>query len=763
MRVLRARLNRAFGVVVLVVLTLLLLQWAVGAGTHAQAASTQALTGTAAARASAAAETPAPAAAARECGTGVNAQPERRRQVNLVIDDSGSMFFDGTTALDRWSNAKYSLEVFAAMMGEDDTLNVYRMSDFGEGATAGPLVSMRGGEPASDRVAKIHAIQLQGGGTPYAPVPVAAADLALGSAPDKWLVILSDGEFNDRATAEVQSDLTRFAAEGTANGSRLQVAFLAIGPDAPTLTNDPAAGVFFEAAPQTAELLGKMTAFSNMIFARTLLPQSSPGQLNPDVDLDQVLVFAQGADVKIGALTTAGTALQPESRVQVSWVKNQDALVDGAKVPAVPNEALRGTLASFVDVPAGTSVVDIQGAQTVDVFYSPHVAFGIELTDAEGARVDAEKIVGGEYTVNFGFMNADCEFIESDLFGDVEYSAEVIQNGELVAESFAPGDVITLQRGDAQFAVKARYLEGKTSEAVIDLHVLRPAKPTAFRSEPTSFAVSKLPELQAPEGALRLHYAINENGTTTEFGTEEWASFSADSFTVTSTEPGLDFEISVGEEPGAVFLVPRAPGGDIYEAATGEIPVSIEASHVYDEQLNESQYDTTLTITDDISFWDRAVDWFAKTGWKWLLALIVLIWVLGYVFRRRLPKKMRQRPLVDYRPKALGGRRAQFDAKFERNRGGLLIPYAPETGTIKPPSAMRGMPALKIKAVGGGRFDVTNWKSVAANGRVSFDGEQLTKETTKVRSLRGSSVVTVASPEGSYDMQLNQTRSPGRK
>lgn len=700
---------------------------------------------------------------ARECPTGVNAQPDRPRQVNLVIDDSGSMFFDGSSALDRWSNAKYSLEVFAAMMGEQDTLNVYRMSDFGDGAVAGPLVTMTGGEPTSDRVAKIHEMQLQGGGTPYAPVPTAAADLALSSAPDRWLVILSDGEFNDRETADVQADLTRFAAEGTSGDARLQVAFLAIGPEAPQLTNDPAAGVHFEQAPQTAELLGKMTGFSNKIFARSLLPQSAPGQMNPDVDMDQLLVFAQGADVKIGDVSVGGTPIAPASQVDVSWAPNQKALFDGGLVPAVPNEALRGTLASFSDVPAGTSVVEVKGAQTVDVFYTPHAAFGIELQDAEGRRVDTEKIVGGEYTVVYGFMNAECEFIESKLFGDVSYSARVTQNGETVAESFAPGDVIALERGDAQFTVQAEYLEGKTSQAVIDLRVLRPAKPTAFSAGEQEFKVSELGDLRFPDDALPLHYGIDELGSIVDFSPEEWASFSADSFAVSSTTPNIEFDVEVGREPGQVFLIPRAPGGDVYEAATGEIPVTVAASHVYDEQLNESSFDTSVTVIDDLSMWERAAHWFATAGWKWLIALIALVWILGYFIRRRLPKKLKQRPLVDYRPKALGGKRAQFDARFERNRGRLLIPYTAETGTIRPPAAVRGVPALKIKAVGGGRFEVTNWKSLAANGRVSFDGEPLTKETTKVRPLRGSSNVTVSHADGSYDMQLNQSRSPGRR
>lgn len=700
---------------------------------------------------------------AEECSTGVNAQPERPRQVNLVLDDSGSMFFDGTSKLDRWSNAKYSLEVFAAMLGSDDTLNVYRMSDFRDGSLAPPHVTMTGADSTSDRVARIHGMQLQGGGTPYASVTTAATDLAASKSPEKWLVILSDGEFNDRATSDVQADLVSYAAKNTNETSRTQVAYLAIGPEAPQLTNNPAAGLYFEQAPQTVELLDKMTGFSNQIFARSLLPQSAPGRLNPDVDLDQMLVFAQGQDVKIGALSVGGDQIEPSSRVEVAWADNEDALVGGSNVSAVPNKELKGTLASFENVPAGTSVVSVDGAQTVDVFYTPHAAFGIELRDMEGVRVDADKIVGGQYTVNYGFMDTKCEFIESDLYGDINYSAEVTQNGEVTAQSLTPGDAVSLARGDARFSVKAEYLEGKTSEAVVDLKVLRPAKPTKFEIEEKSFAVSKLNDLRLPDDGVELHYAIYENGSQTEFGTEEWASFTADSFSATSTDPNIEFEIAVGKEPGQVFLVPRAPDGDVYTAATGTIPITVEASHVYDEQLNETTFDTAINVTDDLTLWDRLVHWFKDVGWWLFLIIFAIIWCLGYVFRRRLPKKLRQRPLVDYRPKALGGKRAQFDARFEKNRGRLFIPYTAETGTIRPPASVRGIPGLKIKAVGGGRFEVKNWTSLARSGRVSFDGELLTKTTEKVRPLRGSSNITVTTAEGSYDMQLNQSRNGARR
>lgn len=120
--------------------------------------------------------------APNNCGQGVNSVAIKKRQVNLVLDDSGSMFSNGgNTPLDRWSNAKYSLEVFAALLGEQDNMNIYLTSTYAKGGS-GSVVQLAGKEAASSRVSKIHNMVMQGGDTPYAPVQAAAKDLAASDA-----------------------------------------------------------------------------------------------------------------------------------------------------------------------------------------------------------------------------------------------------------------------------------------------------------------------------------------------------------------------------------------------------------------------------------------------------------------------------------------------------------------------------------------------------------------------------------------------------
>ena len=44
------------------------------------------------------------------------------RVINVVYDDSGSMY----SGVDTWCRAKYSMEVFSAMLGDTDKMNVYK-------------------------------------------------------------------------------------------------------------------------------------------------------------------------------------------------------------------------------------------------------------------------------------------------------------------------------------------------------------------------------------------------------------------------------------------------------------------------------------------------------------------------------------------------------------------------------------------------------------------------------------------------------------
>lgn len=697
----------------------------------------------------------------QQCGQGLNSEESRSRQVNLVLDDSGSMFRDpyGNT-LDRWSNAKYALEVFVAMLEENDSMNVYLTSSYIEGASGGPVISLTGEEPPSSRVAKIHGMHMKGGGTPYGPVSAAAQDLTGSHAQEKWLVVLSDGLFNDRDNAAVQQDFSTWVNENTNETSSFKVAFLAMGADAPTIQEDN--GIIFEQALETNDLLGKVTAFANRIFARDVLPQESANAISTDIALDELTVFAQGDNVQIKQITVGEEKREPKQSVSVKWTENPTADYEGLKVTATPNKNLSGVLATFTDVPAGTGSIDVSGASEVEIFYKPHVSFGIQLIGQDGKEVAANKVVGGEYTVHYGFMDENCEFIESDLLGEVVYTAQVMLGDEIIASDFASGDQLSLERsGDAEtiFKVKASYLKGNTSEATIKVKVLKPAQEGNFVGENREYDASKLNNYKIPEDAIKLSYGIKKGEGIEPFSAEEWATVTDDSIKVTSSS-NVEFETRVDpKEIGTVYLLPKAPKGEPLDADTGTIPVHIDASHIFDEQENKASYDTEITINDDFSFLERLLHWFLTVGWKWLIVLLIALLILGYIVKPKFSRKIQSNPKITISSMSFGSADgAKRSGKFLKSRLSQVIPYKAETATLRyAPSGVSGFVPMQLKAQRKGRIKILNWKGLANKGNVRIGGRSFDPSAKNHPPFSTNTRITASSADGNTTYALTMT------
>ena len=84
----------------------------------------------------------------------VYAQQEPTRQIAVVYDDSGSMIFDDDDVYqENWYRAKYAMEVFAAMLGRQDTMTVFPMSFYRSSVEgSSPPITLQGGQDAAARV-----------------------------------------------------------------------------------------------------------------------------------------------------------------------------------------------------------------------------------------------------------------------------------------------------------------------------------------------------------------------------------------------------------------------------------------------------------------------------------------------------------------------------------------------------------------------------------------------------------------------------------
>lgn len=175
---------------------------------------------------------------------------EPSRIINVVYDDSGSMYEDVNT----WCWAKYSMEVFAAMLGESDKMNIYYMSDYTRGTSSGPRIVLDGKNGAEANVAKIHKQKTIAKNTPFNSVKKAYADLCHSVADEKWLVILTDGEFEDGKMTKSETDAFFANKEDS-----IRVMFLGMGYEAKGITEDANRDIYYDEAWTSNQILNCIT------------------------------------------------------------------------------------------------------------------------------------------------------------------------------------------------------------------------------------------------------------------------------------------------------------------------------------------------------------------------------------------------------------------------------------------------------------------------------------------------------------------------
>lgn len=252
-------------------------------------------------------------------------QSSKGKIINVVYDDSRSMYLNNET---RWCQAKYAMEVFCAMMGKEDTMNIFAMN-------RSEVLAIKGSD--SNRVEKVHAMTSMYSGTPFSTVTKAGNALRNeDSSYERWLVVLTDGSFDNTTQSTVQATLDGYNASG------IKTVYLAIGNDAVELQGDPSVGAYAEKASSTSEILTKVTNIANQIFEHQVLGSSfiagSGGEtlLNIDIPTDQIVVFAQGEGASIGSLSLNGKTIAPTSSHSVKHsgdvmpLNNEDIKVDSS-------------------------------------------------------------------------------------------------------------------------------------------------------------------------------------------------------------------------------------------------------------------------------------------------------------------------------------------------------------------------------------------------------------------------------------------------
>lgn len=547
------------------------------------------------------------------------AKERPERQIALVYDDSGSMIFDDNDQYqESWYRAKYAMEVFAAMMNSGDTMTVFPMSFYSPSAEHGlEPITVRGEESPDQRVQTLHDMNHDYLGTYFSSVTAACDYLKQTDASaEKWLVVLTDGYFDDRSAQDAEAYMRQQASQ-----SGFKVIYMAIGPEAAAIASDPDAGIYGYKADTSTDILSTVTQVANQVFSRRSVPTSqitTEGDklfLQLDVPVSELIIFAQGENVEVGVLHDAveENSWQAASKTRVKYSdqlpQNYSDASHSARV--VIDSSLQGMLADFIPeepLAAGQYQISMANAQQVQIYYTPRVEVGLQLTDAFGnqweLRGDTQSLYSGTYTAEAYLLDPlTGKRLESQMVKLQSASVNLENNGkQLQINGLENGtQQLVLEKGNISGSITAQLDEYQTLSATFDAEVapalwsaeLETALPAAKSSY--HYRVDQLEKGQAVK--ITVWEIDPETGSRQPMEEQDWL----DALVTVQTmgiqqkkislwqrplyalydlmfcreDKKLDWSVSLGEEV-STYLVQPVSGQNTNTTAWGEIQLRIE-------------------------------------------------------------------------------------------------------------------------------------------------------------------------------------------
>ena len=673
------------------------------------------------------------------------------RIIHVVYDDSQSMILirerpDGpyVPENDSWCQAKYAMEVFAAMLEENDTMKIYVMSDFEKDMSAGPKLVLQGSTDAASNVEAVHQMITRSGDTPFNSVRKAYADLLNEVTDEKWLVVLTDGEFQG------VDDVDDFFRE---KDDSIRVLFLGMGPEAEAIKSDAGRNLFFEKAETTDQILSKITGMCTRIFNSDKLDVDlATNKITFDVPMKQLIVFAQGAEVVFNGITTpAENTLVSDSTVGVRYSTKASTNIPDGKIAY----NLVGLLASFdQSISSGEYILDIKGAETIEVYYKPDVEIRAYLVNLSGDEVaDLHQIEAGDYTIQFGFVKAGSEdrLPRSDLLGDVDFSALIQQGDEETGTLYRDGERIQIAEGRLTIDATARYLDYHTVSTHLEYGV--------FTNKPLSFDVQSSPTFYATKEGLTNSdepIVVRADWAGSPFPADLWESMGLPEITMQKGDKRFgDFRLEKTDTPGIYHLYPSLAK----ETLTGNTLKNAEFSVSYSRRMEDGSLwsgigQGELRISDERSWFARNRDTFIRILVFGLLGLLIL----GYIppFKRYIPKRVKRRPAITSTPRTPGLTAGVARGSVTKSFISTIFPYKAQTATIRyTPPGVSGAPRLRVKAANKSSMHHSNVKQFAGRQDITFNGMSVEEGQTKQR-IGSNTNITYSTESYNYECHLNQ-------
>jgi len=271
------------------------------------------------------------------------------------------------------------------------------------------------------------------------------------------------------------------------------------------------------------------------------------------------------------------------------------------------------------------------------------------------------------------------------------------------------------------------------------------------------YAVSDLADFPAESAGTQFEYVVIEDSQQRPFTQKEWDQIPPDALKVVSGNSNIEFEAIKGADVGQVTVVPRAPNGDVFAADTGEINFEVFSEYTANGEITESSRASgSINISDDLSTFDKLMNWWKTLGWKLFLLILLLILLLGYIFKRRFSKRMKKRPSISGTPNQVGTSSEESTGKFRKNGMRSYLPFVADTATLTyVPAGVTGFRPLKLKAGPSKSMIVTNWKQIAEKNNTEINGTPLDEETRRPPQFGASATITANTPQMTYEMTPN--------